>query len=62
MTDFQFRLNPPGREFCRGALEAGWPVQVFHADVAADCLTAAWADGPGDLWRDRKHPPIQLGV
>jgi len=48
--------------FCRGALVAGWPVQVFHADVAGDCLTAERADGPGDLWRDRKHPSIQFGV
>jgi hypothetical protein len=48
--------------FCRGALEAGRPVRVFHADVAGDCLTAEWADGPGDLWAERKHPPTQLGV
>jgi hypothetical protein len=48
--------------FCRGAREAGWPVLVFHADVAGDCASADWHSSPGDLWADRKHPPIQLGV
>ncbi len=45
--------------FCRGVLEAGADVSVWHSDVAGDvmlCPCGPWQEGPGGLWRDKKAP------
>lgn len=44
--------------FCRGAKWGGWPIAVYHVDVAGDCSQADWNEGPGDLWREHKRPPL----
>jgi hypothetical protein len=43
--------------FCRGLVEAGCVVRVYHADVAGDCVLAGWAEGPGEMFADAKSPP-----
>jgi hypothetical protein len=47
--------------FCYGLIAAGMTVDVFHCDVASDCFDskATWHKGPGDLWRENKHPPTR---
>jgi hypothetical protein len=46
--------------YCRGLIEAGKEVAVWHSDVAGDvllCPHGPWQMGAGELWRDRKCPP-----
>lgn len=46
--------------FCRGLLETGAAVSVWHSDVAGDvllCPCGPWQEGPGGLWREKKFPP-----
>lgn len=48
-------------QYCRGAIGAGADVLVYHSDVAGDvllCPRGPWSEGAGDLWADKKHPPI----
>ncbi len=46
--------------FCAGLIEAGATVSVWHHDVAGDVSDPheSWSEGPGDLWREYKSPPI----
>ncbi len=48
----------PCEYYCAGAVAQGARLRVFHADVAGDCTNARWEDGPGDLWADKKRPPV----
>ena len=43
-----------------GMLMAGLPVGVYHCDKPGDVklFEASWTVGCGDLWSDKKHPPI----
>ncbi len=46
--------------FCRGLLQAGCVVSVYHADMAGDCSSLIhWARGAGDMLADGKNPPIR---
>jgi hypothetical protein len=69
-----FKLNPfvrvlqhayrPCEHFCSGLIEAGKVVGVSHCDMAGDVahLRDKWKDGAGDLWIEKKYPPIATGV
>ncbi len=68
---FQLAVGGGGREqrvmqadyrscelYVRGMRDAGAEVHVYHCDAAGDIAHLLWADGPGDLWREKKHPPV----
>ena len=48
--------------YCQGLIEAGAEVSVWHSDVAGDvllCPLGPWEMGRGELWADKKNPPIK---
>jgi hypothetical protein len=40
--------------FARGMAAAGALVTTAHCDQAGDIASFDWAEGPGDLWADKK--------
>lgn len=44
--------------FAAGAIAAGAVCEVFHCDAAGDCQNTPWQEGPGELWRQSKRPPV----
>jgi hypothetical protein len=43
--------------FCRGLMEAGCEIKVYHCNNIGDITRCEWHSGPGDTFNEYKHTP-----